>query len=577
MTALRTLGDEKLAGSPTLRRWAEHEFSDRSKRLATVGIAIASLLFFFRHPLANGFTTLYGDSYDALIEVSILNHWYNVFTQGAAWKLTDYFYPYAGTLGYNDTYIIPGAFFTLGRLAGLDPLLATFGSYVAMKAIGFGGMYLLLKRSLNISHWVAVFGSVLFTIAAATLLQLTHGQLLSLALMPWLAHLLIRMLKALSEGPTRTLLASGTAFALLFAISALNAFYFVWFFCFFVLLALPFTLNTLTPAERTAFFASARQRALPVVAIAIVGALAMIPFLATYLPKLAESGGHSWDLVAYLLPRPGTLVNVGAGNLVWGQLVQWQWPGQLHSTEAQVGFAPFTLAAVVASAVWARRHGAQNARLVKALSFALLTAVLLTLRIGDVSLWRAVYEVLPGAASVRAVTRFYLFALVPVTVIIAVGLDHLRASGRYVFLAVAMGVLLLEQVQLTPPLHLDRAEQLRLLRSVPVPPRACEAFFVVAARPTVSETEGIPGISADRHRRIAGLYRHNVDAMFLASYHNRPTINGLSSFNPPDWNFADPWKPDYLRRVRDYARRHDIEPLCGYDHARSPAWFRLQL
>ena len=137
-----------------------------------------------------------------------------------------------------------------------------------------------------------------------------------------------------------------------------------------------------------------------------------------------------------------------------------------------------------------------------------------------------------------------------------------------------MSLLLLEQVQVSPPLQLDRHAQLRLLQSVPAPPAACEAFFVVAARSREAAEGAAPPLSAISHH--FGLYRHNVDAMLLASYHNRPTINGFSSFNPTDWDFANPWKPDYLDRVRTYARRHDIKPLCGFDYRRSADWFLLE-
>ena len=76
--------------------------------------------------------------------------------------------------------------------------------------------------------------------------------------------------------------------------------------------------------------------------------------------------------------------------------------------------------------------------------------------------------------------------------------------------------------------------------------------------------------------QLAGRYRHNVDAMLLAAYYNVPTVNGISTFNPPDWDFVNPDAPDYLARVRRYAVRHHLRGLCVLDRRRAAAWMPLR-
>ena len=75
-----------------------------------IALACCSLAIFyvFFVPISSGFSLLYGESTDALIEVSILEHWHNVLYGGSNWLITNYFYPSSGTLGYNDTYFAPG-------------------------------------------------------------------------------------------------------------------------------------------------------------------------------------------------------------------------------------------------------------------------------------------------------------------------------------------------------------------------------------------------------------------------------------------------------------------------------------
>src|SRR3712207_3354775 len=57
---------------------------------------------FFRNQIANGFTLLLGDRHDAVIALSILEHWRNVLAGAAEWSRTAYFHPVPGTLGRSE-------------------------------------------------------------------------------------------------------------------------------------------------------------------------------------------------------------------------------------------------------------------------------------------------------------------------------------------------------------------------------------------------------------------------------------------------------------------------------------------
>jgi len=114
--------------------------------------------------------------------------------------------------------------------------------------------------------------------------------------------------------------------------------------------------------------------------------------------------------------------------------------------------------------------------------------------------------------------------------------------------------------------RLSRSVQRAALSGVPAPPAGCTSFYVVAAR----RNEPL-FINAEKNAR----YPHNVDAMFLAELWRVPTINGFSTFNPPDWNFADPLAADYDARVRDYARHHALRDLCRLDVRQTNPWTRI--
>lgn len=550
------------------------------RRALAGAVLVLCLLVFFRDALLTGLQWLYGDSYDGVIEVAILDHWYRVHTAGAAWNLTGYFHPYPATLGYNDTYLVPGVPFTLARLAGADPFLAAFASHVAMKALGFAGMYVLLRRGLAVRTPLALAGAALFATANASLLHMYHGQLLSIGLLPWLGFFALRAVAALREDRQGALLGHGCGFALLYGVTAFSAFYALWFFTLFLVIQLPVALVLMPADARRALGAAMRRQWRALLACALVGAVALVPLLVLYLPVMAAGAHHSWANGPHLyLPSVMTLFNVGSGNLVWGRLPallehDMGYPGG----ETRFGYPLGLMAATLFAMLWAGRERARG-RIVLSIGIALAAITALALRWPpDHSAWWFVHAYVPGAGALRVISRFLLFALTGVVVMVMVFLDRAPRATWLTVLIVAG--LLVEQIQLAAPLTLDRKAQLRMLAAVGPPPAGCAAFFVVSARPAgypvLAESRAIDRAWGGDGIGDGGLaYRHNVDAMLLASYYGRPTINGFSSFNPPDWKLSAPDAPDYLARVRAYADRHRIGRLCGLDVRRARHWFML--
>jgi hypothetical protein len=177
---------------------------------------------------------------------------------------------------------------------------------------------------------------------------------------------------------------------------------------------------------------------------------------------------------------------------------------------------------------------------------------LLTLRIGDTTPWALVYAGFPGAKAARVVARYQIFLAVPV-VALAIAFLASRTWPRLV-VAVVVAVLLLEQGNAYAPLFLDRPLELARLKAVPPPPAGCRAFFVSAAR-----TESRFG------EAVADPYNHNTEAMIVAEVLGLPTINGISSFNPPHWPDGIPDDPAHRAAVAAYAKAWGIAGLCALD------------
>ena len=145
---------------------------------------------------------------------------------------------------------------------------------------------------------------------------------------------------------------------------------------------------------------------------------------------------------------------------------------------------------------------------------------------------------------------------------IQASLASIIASSMPLIVALLVG----ENLSAETPARLSRSVQLAALSGVPAPPAGCASFYVVAAR----RNEPL-FINAEKNAR----YPHNVDAMFLAELWRVPTINGFSTFNPPDWKFADPLAADYDARVMEYAQRHKLSGLCRLDVRQAQPWTRI--
>ncbi|MES2347824.1 MAG: hypothetical protein V4641_09685, partial [Pseudomonadota bacterium] len=196
------------------------------------------LAWLFRANWANGWTWVLGDRYDSLIEVSILEHWFNTLRGLAQWSSVNYFYPYSNTLGYNDGYLAYGLIYSAARAAGADMLISAMVVNMVMKAAGFGAFYLCARRMLGLGFGYALLGAAIFELSNNLALHALHAQLLAVAFVPLAALLLHGAVGAALRNAPRALLCHGAAFAVLYGLWAMTAYYMLWFFSFYTLLFL---------------------------------------------------------------------------------------------------------------------------------------------------------------------------------------------------------------------------------------------------------------------------------------------------------------------------------------------------
>ena len=547
---------------------------------AAVLVYALAMALFFRTPILSGFDLSFGERGDAIIEIAILEHWHNVLRGIAAWNTTFYFHPYAGTLGYNDGYLLYGIVYSFWRLFA-DPFHADTLDILTFKTIGFVAAYRLVAATLGWGRAAALLVALLWTVASNIMLQAVHVQLQSVALQPVAMMLAIGIVRAERDrrhGHARLL---AVALAALMGAWLLTAYYMAWFTLFSACLFVACWI-VLTGDWRLRIV---RRHAVTIACGGGAFVICTLPFLAVYLPKVRETGGEPYyEMLGYLVTPVIDMINVGAGNYLWGWIFRPllalahavlpddpALPGRVLGGEHEAGF-PLLFCALLVTAAWriiVRRRLASDRAAPpewRAFALAMIVAWLLTLQFWIASPWGLVFELVPGAKGLRTVSRYQLWLTLPFLLIaVAAWRAHatLLARSRPWLAATLVALLVAENLSAETPAQISRARQRAALWHIPPPPAGCASFYVVASR--VTEPVYI-------NAELDALYPHNVDAMLLAELWRVPTINGFSTFNPPDWNFASPRAPDYDARVLAYARRHGLRGLCRLDVRQARPW-----
>jgi hypothetical protein len=526
-------------------------------------LTVALVLFVqFRTQIFNGFTVLYGDRYDAAIMTTILEHWSNVVHGRAPWSQLYYFYPYTKTLGHTDGYFLIGLVYALVRPLGFDPFLTTELTNMVFRAIGFGTFFLAARQIFRLPFWLALFAAALFAASNSLTIHGQRLQLASIAFAPVLALLMWHAVRALYAGQRRRFVAFGCAAGILLGAWSITCFYMTWFFIFFTTFLLAFLVYGIGRAGRKTLGQHIVAQKAGVAFVAVVTVVALLPLLTVYLAKSQETGMRPIETVlSNTVPLAG-VVQVGNENLLFGKIynrfLAFAAPGYAPNGEYyNTGIAPLLFLLFVFGCIHVLRRRARDAApvdvLLRAACLAAICTWLLTLNVGGHSAWALVYKVFPGARALSVVSAYQMFLLFPVVLIAAYYLSTLKVPASiWIVLVVLLGA---EEIN-DGYIALVRADEVKRV-DVPAPPPGCTAFFVSGWAQQASATP--------MSEWINNHYAHNVSAMLIGELHQIPTINGVASFNPPDWNFENPNAPDYTNRIRAYAQRHAVNGLCRLD------------
>lgn len=549
-------------------------------RMMTVVVSIALLGVFLRQWLGSGFDKLPGDEGDSLLNLYLVEHWHQWLFEGrGSWLSSVSFYPVPNTLGYSDAMFLMALPYSIVRLLGVGIFTAYQITLVFFCSLGYAAFYYLLRQGLGLGRIPSLIGAMLGILNNAFYLSVIHTQLFSLGLVPVALLLVVVFIRNAHGSPRRRLLAGG-ALSLLWPAMLYTGYYVGWFLLFlgvgfaFLLLLYDRLLNAGSWARAAcAWF---HGHTLEFTGYLTVSAVALAPFVITYLPVLRGTGGRPFGDVRPMLPAWYDFFNVGGENLIWGRAFDALFPDAAvrpFAHELTKGFPVVTLAAFFV-ALWlvaaghrrSRAAGAMVAKgdflpvLAMALGAVVLMTWLLQVRLGGRSAWWLVHKVVPGAVAIRAAFRVEHVLAFAVAAVIAIAVDLVAAAreeqrerrtllGHRVAQVGFLAVLALENLNGTNTFQLSKAALGADLERATPSPAGCSVFFVTPPR-----------------TRRFDWYAVQTRAMLIGQRIGLPTINGYSGGSPPGWGMIDVYDQDYLSNAVAWLDLHKIERgVCTLD------------
>ncbi len=563
---------EQLGSHPPNRPSPEAFFAGIGFAVLFVVCAAASLFIIFRPFFASNFDAILADPGDGRFEVTMLEHWTRALHGKIPVTSPNFFYPEKGVLGYSDALVGLGVPYAGFRALGADRYLALEFVMMLVMLVGLFGMYQLLFEVLQFRRSIALFGAFLFTISNMYYIDLVHVHLNFVVVAPWLLVFTARFWRTRISRPVTARLWL-CAFSLLLALFFYTTYYDAWFLvlCGASGIIFYFAFKYFAGGKQSVSgtLIELRAQIWSLLLGVCVFLLAMVPFLALYLPSLHRTGHRTLGETLYFMPAPLGLFDVGRDNWVWGRMSariqDFISPGGIpeHST----GWPLLTVIVFISASIYcgislwrSRRDNNGIPRwilcAVSAIALVCLTLWTAGMRVGQhAPVWALLWRFVPGAAAIRVPQRINLVLNIGVVIVCMFGLEMLRkrlsSRGALAYLVPALlaGGLVVEQINFMPTHLISRQAEAQEFSRISPPPKECTEFYV-------SNWSDHP----------LGMLARQTDAMMVADEYSIPTLNGYSSWFPQGWGLFGASEGHVGEEAVGWAKRHGLTAgLCALD------------
>ncbi|MBN8560517.1 MAG: hypothetical protein J0L70_08355 [Leptolyngbya sp. UWPOB_LEPTO1] len=479
-------------------------------------ISLIGTLMMYSPTILSGFTKIQAERGDTRILHYFLEHSFQLLVNrnytGTLWS-PSFFYPFKNALAFSENLFGCAPIYWLFRSV-LNPDHAFQLWMITIIWLCFAAFVIVLRR-LRVSPVLSGFGGFLFAFGLPRAAKLGHHQLFPQFFTPIAFLCVWRFIQKPTSNRLRWALT-------LIYLQLLAAVYLGWFLVFSLLVFLPvmFWLDRDFKTRITEFL----KRTWKETAIALlVWSGAVIALFLPYLEISKVIGKKPYSEIASMLPRLQSWLLPADGSL-WRP---WLFPLSAHTPmvhEHQI-FLGFVILGVTGFALYvlkAQAHVLDPERKLLAQACLLTFGIifLLSLSVFDYSLWKFIAQLIPGANSVRAVSRIalmmYFYLLLGVLLCVDAYLKH-RFANPKIRTAIALSLILLtlpEQIVWTPQ-SFDRMAVLQPEAELQSLMQKDCSFAYVA----------LSGKDA--------FYNEQTQAMWAGMRANVPVINGYSGADPP--------------------------------------------
>jgi hypothetical protein len=253
----------------------------------------------------------------------------------------------------------------------------------------------------------------------------------------------------------------------------------------------------------------------PLVVVGLIAIAISAPLAMKYRAAAATLGMHSKAQIH--LPKPLSWFLPGNSNRVYGKMLKALDLEDYRGLSQTNGVGGATLVACTVGLWLGRRR-----RVVQLMVAGIGGLVLLTITLpGGWSPWWVVRELVPGASALRAVARVGHMMLFPAALGLALLVEALMARRRWIFAAVVVSCVMVEQPHRRP--SFDKAAAMARVEGIASRvPEEAETFLLALSGPSWDK------------------YLHD-DAAWVALEAGIPTVNGRYGHFPLNYPFRAPW------------------------------------
>jgi hypothetical protein len=509
-----------------------------------VSVCIIGIGMAFYPSFISGFSSMQNDVGDTRLNNYFLEHSFQVLFNkdyvGGLWS-PPFFYPYKQVLAFSDNLFGSAPIYWFFRAFLSSDIAFTFWMITA-SILNFVSFAFLLKQ-FKINPFLIALGSFIFAFGMPRIAQLGHQQLLPQFFTPLVFWIMWNFVKRPQRKSLIMLL-------ILVYLQVLAGIYLGWFLLFSLVIFLGVTYS-LSSQYLTKFITYCKSDSKSIVAITVSWVSLMIITLLPYLKAKSVLGSKSYSEVDTMLPRLASWFSAPPGSL-WSPLLKWV-SQDLPWVHEHYMFAGLTVILLTGLSVytvifWKNSLNPEKLLLVKSCLLVFLIIFCLSLRLPfGLSLWRIIYEIVPGASVIRAVTRIWTISYFYLLVAMTVCMDFLvrakisNQQWRWLAVSVLCLIGIAEQIIFGLPAY-EKAPLKQETTEISELIKGCNIAYL-SLNPTIP------------------FYIDHLSAMWAGIEANVPVINGYSGNVPPDYG-NDPKSTAQVVHWLDSVGDNSSSKLC---------------